>query len=339
MIDFSPYINLPLVWGIIIAFAVMMYVLLDGFDLGVGIIFPFAPSEDCRDKMISSIAPFWDGNETWLVMGGGGLFAAFPLAYSVIMPALYIPVILMLLALVFRGVSFEFRFKAGPKGRKMWDLAFHFGSLFATFMQGMILGGLVQGINVSGKNFAGSDFDWLSAYSFMTGIGLVAGYVLLGSSWVFMKTEGATQRWSKKVIRYSLIYVMFFMGLVSIWMPYTEPEVFARWFSWPTITYLMSIPVMVVACAYFISSGVKEMRDKEPFFATLFLFFLGFVGLLVSIWPYIVPRAITFVEAAAAPQSQSLMLIGVVIIVPVILAYTGYSFYVFRGKSKAENIY
>lgn len=339
MIDFSPYVNLPVIWGGIILLAILLYVLLDGFDLGVGIIAPFAPSDDCRDKMVASIAPFWDGNETWLVMGGGGLFAAFPLAYSIIMPAVYIPLILMLLALVFRGISFEFRFKSGPHGRKLWDLAFHFGSLFATFMQGMVLGGLVQGIQVSGTTYAGSAFDWLSGFSFMTAIGLVAGYALLGSCWVFMKTTGVTQKWAKKVISYTLLHVLFFMGLVSIWMPYVEPIVYQRWFAWPNIAYLSIIPVLVLICAYLVYSGITQMNDRKPFFATLGLFFLGFLGLMISTWPYIVPFAVDYQQAAAAPQSLSLMLIGVVITLPVILIYSGYSFYVFRGKTKETDVY
>lgn len=339
MIDFSPYVDLPVVFGGVILLAIMMYVFLDGMDLGIGIIFPFAPSDECRDKMMSSIAPFWDGNETWLVMGGGGLLAAFPLAYSIILPALYIPIILMLLALVFRGVSFEFRFKSVGKSRKLWDLAFHFGSLFATFMQGMVLGGLVQGIKVQGQTFAGSAFDWLSGYSFMTGIGLVAGYALLGSSWVFLKTTDATQQWAKKVISYAVIHVLFFMGLVSIWMPFIEPRIYERWFAWPQFWYLMLIPISVGVSAFLIINGVNKMQEKVPLFASLMLFFLGFLGLLISVWPYIVPWAVTFKQAAAAPQSLSLLLIGVMLTLPIILGYTAYVFYVFRGKAKAQDIY
>ena len=193
MFSFESFLDLPLVWYSLIGTAILMYILLDGFDLGVGILFPFAPSDQCRDRMMNSIAPFWDGNETWLVLGGGGLFAAFPLAYAILMPAFYIPIILMLLGLIFRGVAFEFRFKATGKSRRIWDYSFHFGSLVATFMQGMVLGTFVHGIAVDGRNFGGGAFDWLNAFSVMTGAALVTGYALLGATWTIMKTEADTQ--------------------------------------------------------------------------------------------------------------------------------------------------
>lgn len=339
MLNFDSFLNLPLIWGCIILIAIMLYVLLDGFDLGIGILFPFAPSDECRDKMMNSIAPFWDGNETWLILGGGGLFAAFPLAYSVIMPALYMPILFMLTALIFRGVAFEFRFKASKKGKKLWDLAFHFGSLVATFMQGMILGGIVQGIEIIDFNFAGGAFDWLSGFSFMTGMALVCGYVLIGATWLNMKTTRETQKWSRKVINYILIYVIVFMGLVCLWMPNLESEIYDRWFSWPNIAYLALIPIAVITTIIGMIYYLKKNDDAKPFFLSLFLFFLGFIGLMVSLFPYIVPRAITFSEAAAVPQSLSLMLVAVVIILPVILFYTGYNYYVFRGKVKSQDMY
>jgi cytochrome d ubiquinol oxidase subunit II len=339
MFSFDAYLNLPLVWAVIIVIAVLMYVLLDGFDLGIGILFPFAPSDDCRNKMMNSIAPFWDGNETWLVMGGGGMFAAFPLAYSVIMPALYIPILFMLLALIFRGVAFEFRFKSGARDRKLWDLAFHFGSLFATFMQGMILGGIVQGINVVDKSFAGSAFDWLSGFSFLTGMALVCGYVLLGSTWLYMKTSDETQIWAHKTIQYILLFVLFFMGLVSIWMPFIDNTIFLRWFSWPNVLYLWVVPALILASVITIYYCLQIKQELYPFLLSLFIFFLGFVGLLINVYPHIVPYAITLEQAAAAAESLSLMLVGVVFILPVILFYTGYCYYVFRGKAKADHMY
>lgn len=339
MFSFAEYINLPVVWGIIIVVGIIMYVVLDGFDLGVGILFPFAPSDDCRNKMMNSIAPFWDGNETWLVLGGGGLFAAFPLAYSIIMPALYIPILLMLTALIFRGVAFEFRFKASKKNQKIWDLSFHFGSLFAAFMQGMILGGIVQGIDITGNSFSGSSFDWLSGFSFLTGFALVCGYILLGSSWLFMKTTGKTQSWSKKTIEYILIFVLLFMGIVCIWMPYLDKEIYSIWYSWPNIAYLSVIPLSLIAIVGWIFYSVEKNQEKKPFFLSIIIFLLGFVGLGISLWPYVIPRKLTLAEAAAAPESLSLMLVGVVIILPVILFYTGYCYYVFRGKATAENMY
>lgn len=339
MFNFESYIDLPYVWILIIFMVVFFYVLLDGFDLGIGILFPFAPSDECRDKMINSIAPFWDGNETWLIMGGGSLFAAFPLAYSIILPALYIPILLMLIALIFRGVAFEFRFKSALKHRRYWDLSFHFGSLFATFMQGMILGGIVQGIQVENNNFSGSEFDWLSGFSFMTALGLVAGYVLLGSTWLYMKTTLETQQWAKKSAEYILLYVLFFMGLVSIWMPFIDEQVFQRWFSWPNMGVLILVPFLIVLSTYWIYQGIKRKFERLPFLLSLFLFFLGFLGLAINTWPYIVPRALTFREAAAAPESLSLMLIGTAVVLPAILTYTGFSYYVFRGKVKSKSMY
>jgi cytochrome d ubiquinol oxidase subunit II len=339
MFSFAPYIDLSLVWGGLIATAILLYVLLDGFDLGIGIVFPFAPSDQCRDRMMNSIAPFWDGNETWLVLGGGGLFAAFPLAYAILMPALYIPVLLMLSALIFRGVAFEFRFKAGPQSRKLWDYAFHYGSLFAVFMQGIILGAFVQGVTVEGRAFAGGAFDWLTAFSLMTGIALIAGYILLGVTWVNMKTDGETQVWARKIARYILVYVIFFMAIVSLWVPFLENDIYSRWFSWPNILYLSPIPIAVLACTIGMFVSLKKHHDYWPFLLSVLLFFLGYIGLAISLWPWVVPYEITLRDAAAAPESLSLMLVGAVIAVPVILIYTAYCYYVFRGKTSHEATY
>ena len=233
MLDFSNYIDLPMVWYGLIATAIFLYVVLDGFDLGVGILFPFAPSDQCRDRMMASIAPFWDGNETWLVLGGGGLFAVFPLAYSILMPAFYIPITLMLLGLIMRGVSFEFRYKASDRSRKIWDYAFHFGSLIAAFTQGMMIGAFVQGVEVTGRQFSGGQFDWLNAYSVMTGLAVVCGYGLLGATWLIMKTEDVTQSWARKCAGYLFGYVAFFMAMVSLSMPIMDDRIRALWFSLP----------------------------------------------------------------------------------------------------------
>lgn len=334
MFDFSPYFNLPLVWAGIIAFAIFMYVMLDGFDLGVGILFPFAPTDACRNKMMNSIAPFWDGNETWLVLGGGGLLAAFPLAYAIIMPAFYIPVILMLLGLIFRGVAFEFRFKTDESHRKIWDYAFHFGSLTATFFQGVMLGTLVGGIKVSNRAFAGGSFDWLNAFSLMTGVALVFGYALLAATWLVMKTEGETQIWARKSASYALIYVFLFMGLVSLWVPFFNDDIRLRWFSLPNFFYLLPIPFFTfflgIRLYYFL---VWKTYERAPFVYAILLFLLCYLGLGISLWPWIVPYQVMYSEAAAAPQSQSLLLIGVLILLPFILGSTLYSYYVFRGKS------
>lgn len=339
MFDFSPFLNLPLIWGGIIALAVFLYVLLDGFDLGVGILFPFAPSEDCRHKMMNSVAPFWDGNETWLVLGGGGLFAAFPLAYSILFPAFYIPLILMLLGLIFRGVAFEFRFKATLGTRKLWDYSFHFGSLIAAFFQGMILGSFVEGVSIEGRGFAGGSFDWLSSFSLMTGLALVFGYALLGATWIVMKTEGISQEWARKVALYVLIYVAGFMGLVSLWVPFLNEEIFTRWFSFPNLAYLSPIPILTTVVFLTLYWSLMKKRELLPFFLTLFLFTLGYIGLVISLWPWIVPYTVPLWKAAADTRSLSLMLVGVSLFLPFVLGYTFYSYYVFRGKVTPQEWY
>lgn len=337
MFTFEHVLDLPLIWGGIIALAVFLYVVLDGFDLGVGILFPFAPTEQCRDSMMHSIAPFWDGNETWLVLGGGGLFAAFPLAYALIMPAVYIPIILMLIALIFRGVAFEFRFKAEGKSRKIWDYAFHFGSLFAAFAQGMVLGTFVQGIEVHGRFYTGGPISWLTPFSIMTGLALISGYALLGATWIIMKTKEQTQVWAEKCARYMLVFVILFMCLVTIWMPFLNEDVQLRWFSWPNIAYLSPIPILVLITTIALIVAIFKNREILPFFLTIFLFALAYIGLIISIWPWIVPYDVTLTHAAASGPSLSLLLVGAGITVPIILAYTAYSYYVFRGKAHHDH--
>ncbi len=339
MFSFDAVINLPLVWYGLIGTAIFFYVLLDGFDLGTGILFPFAPSDACRNRMMNSIAPFWDGNETWLVLGGGGLFAAFPLAYAVLMPAFYIPVILMLLGLIFRGVAFEFRFKASDRSRKVWDYVFHFGSLVATLTQGMILGALVQGIEVEGRMYTGASFDWLNAYSVMTGIALVFGYVLLGATWLIMKTDGITQEWARKCAAYVLGYVGLFIVIVSISMPVMNSDIKALWFSGPTFFYLLPIPLTTFAMVIQLWRDLHTGHEHRPFLLSIGIFLTAYIGLGVSLWPWLVPFKITFSEAAAAPESQSLLLVGTAVMLPVVLTYTGYCYYVFRGKTSHEITY
>ncbi|HCS22778.1 MAG TPA: cytochrome d ubiquinol oxidase subunit II [Alphaproteobacteria bacterium] len=338
MFSFESYINLPLVWGGLIATAVLLYVLLDGFDLGVGILFPFAPTDNCRNRAINSIAPFWDGNETWLVLGGGGLFAAFPLAYSIVMPAMYIPVICMLLCLIFRGVAFEFRFKAN-RSKKLWDMFFHFGSLGAAFMQGVILGGLVQGIEVEGRGFSGGAFDWLTAFSIVTGLGVVAGYVLLGATWLVMKTEGETQGWARRAAQYILVFVAMFMGLVSLWVPFLDTSIHLRWFDASVLPWLLPIPVLTFALFVWLFVSLRKGAEYAPFLCSIGIFALGYLGLGVSLWPWAVPFAVSLEQAAAAPESLSLMLVGAAVMLPVILCYTAYCYYIFRGKAPQDATY
>jgi cytochrome d ubiquinol oxidase subunit II len=339
MFSLEHLVDLPLIWYGLIIVAIFLYILLDGFDLGVGVLFPFAPSDQCRDRMMNSIAPFWDGNETWLVLGGGGLFAAFPLAYAILMPALYIPVIIMLLGLIFRGVAFEFRFKASDRTRVVWDYAFHFGSLTAAFMQGVIIGAVVQGVAVDGRRFAGSAFDWLNAYSVMSGVALVFGYALLGATWLVMKTEEITQQWARKCAAYALGYVGLFLAIVSISMPVMNPGIRALWWSLPNFFFLLPIPFASLVLIILIWRDLHSGREVRPFLLSLGVFLTAYLGLGISLWPFAVPFAITFRQAAAVPVSQSLLLVGTVILLPLVLGYTAYCYYLFRGKSSHETIY
>jgi cytochrome d ubiquinol oxidase subunit II len=339
MFSLEHLVDLPLIWYGLIIVAIFLYILLDGFDLGVGVLFPFAPSDQCRDRMMNSIAPFWDGNETWLVLGGGGLFAAFPLAYAVLMPALYIPVIIMLLGLIFRGVAFEFRFKASDRTRVVWDYAFHFGSLTAAFMQGVIIGAAVLGVAVEGRRFAGGAFDWLNAYSVMTGVALVFGYALLGATWLVMKTEAITQQWARKCAAYALGYVGLFLAIVSISMPVMNPGIRALWWSLPNFFFLLPIPAASLVLIILIWRDLHTGREVRPFFLSLGVFLTAYLGLGISLWPFAVPFAITFRQAAAVPASQSLLLVGTVILLPLVLGYTAYCYYLFRGKSSHETVY
>ena len=338
MFSFESFLDLPLIWFCLIGTAIFLYVLLDGFDLGVGVLFPFAPTDQCRDRMMNSIAPFWDANETWLVLGGGGLFAAFPLAYAILMPALYMPVIFMLLGLIFRGVAFEFRFKA-TKSRHLWDYSFHFGSLVASFMQGVILGAFVRGIEVNGRSFAGGSFDWLNTYSLMTGVALVFGYALLGSTWLVIKTDGGTQEWARSTASYVLAYVGFFLVIVSISMPMMNAEVNTLWFSLPNFFYLLPVPVVTVGLFFVIWRDLRGTNEHRPFFSSVGVFLMGYLGLGISLWPWLVPFSVTFRQAAAAGPSQSLLLVGTIIMLPVVLTYTAFCYYLFKGKVTHESAY
>lgn len=337
MFSFESVIDLPMIWSGIIGLAVLLYIMLDGFDLGVGILFPFAPSHSCQNKMMNSIAPFWDGNETWLVLGGGGLFAAFPLAYAVIMPAMYVPVILMLLCLIFRGVAFEFRFKA-DKSQMLWNYAFHFGSLGAAFCQGLILGGLVQGITVEGRSFAGGAFDWLTGFSIMCGIAVIFGYGLLGATWLNLKTDGKTQKWARDAAMYMSFFVVLFLGLVSLWVPFLDTGLYERWFG-DLFGFLLPIPLLTALFFVGLFYTLRKKYDGWPFVFAELIFVMAYAGLVVSLYPYAVPYALSFEQTAAAPASLSLMLVGVVIMLPIILAYTLYCYRLFRGKTHDEPMY
>jgi cytochrome d ubiquinol oxidase subunit II len=322
---------LPVIWAGIIGVAVTMYVILDGFDLGLGILFPLARQESYRDDMMTSVAPFWDGNETWLVLGGGGLLAAFPLAYSILLPALYIPVILMLLALILRGVAFEFRWASKPN-HKYWDLAFSGGSMLAAFAQGFVLGGMLQGIKIVDGRFAGGPFDWLSLFSLMCGLGLVAGYGLLASCWLMMKTQGDLARLARQLAARFLIAVGLFAGLVSLWTPIRYAHIAERWFSMPNVFFLWPLPLATVALGYFVWRWIEAGAEFKPFFGVIGIFLLCFIGLAISSYPYLVPPSVDVWQAAAAPASLKFMLAGVSVLLPLILIYTGFVYWTFRNR-------
>lgn len=330
--------ELSFIWAGIIAFAVLTYVILDGFDLGVGILFPLADGEREKATMMNSIAPIWDGNETWLVLGGGGLFAVFPLAYAIIMPALYMPIILMLLALIFRGVAFEYRWRT-EHGKYIWDAAFFGGSIVAAFMQGIALGALVQGIEVANRAYAGGWWDWLTVFSLLTGVAVVVGYALLGATWIILKTENALQRRMQSYAWYLGAGTLAFIGVVSILTPFQDPEYFQRWLNLPGSIFSVIMPGAVLAAAWALFTGLNASKDAQPFIAALSIFVLCFIGIGISFYPNIIPPSLTIAEAAAPDESLRFALIGTVILVPMILAYTAYAYWVFRGKIDPEEGY
>ena len=329
-------LDLTIAWAMLLAFAVYVYVVLDGFDLGLGILYPLFPEKEDRDLLMNTVAPVWDGNETWLVLGGGGLFAAFPLAYAIIMPAVYPLIILMLLALVFRGVAFEFRWRAGRRfSEKFWDGAFIGGSTVAALTQGMILGALLQGIEVDGRAYAGGWWDWLTPFTVLTGAAVVAGYALLGACWLNLKTDGEVQAKARGLARILGMATVGFIGAVSLATPFLEQEYFQRWFGWPQMLQVAAVPILVVLLILWLGRALlREGRDWLPMMITLALFGLCFVGLGISIWPYVIPTEVTLAEAAAPFSSQLFMFVGAIVLVPIILGYTAFSYWVFRGKIK-----
>ena len=322
---------LPVIWAAVIGVAVAMYVILDGFDLGIALLFPFAKSERERDQMMNSVAPFWDGNETWLVLGGVGLFVVFPRAYAIIMPAFYLPVILMLLGLVFRGVAFEFRWIA-LSSKPAWNLGFTAGSAVAGFCQGLILGGLIQGIKVENGAFAGGAFDWATPFSGLCGLGVLAGYALLGATWLVLKTEGAVAERARAQAKLLLIAVLAFMAVVSLWTPLAFERIAARWFSFPNILFLWPVPLVTALVALGAWRWLEAGRELLPFVAAIALFLLGYLGLVISSFPYVVPPALTVWQTAAPPASQIFMLLGTVALLPLVLAYVVFVYWIFRGK-------
>jgi cytochrome d ubiquinol oxidase subunit II len=331
-------IDIPVLWAFIIAFAVFVYVVMDGFDLGLGMLFPLFPKKADRDVMMNTVAPVWDGNETWLVLGGGGLMAAFPLAYAVLMPALYTPMIAMLIGLIFRGVAFEFRWRT-TRQRNLWDIAFAAGSLLAAMAQGVALGAILQGIQVEGRHYGGGWWDWLTPFSILTGLSVVVGYALLGATWLVMKTEGELRDEAYRLSRWLLFAMLAAIGAVSLATPFLHMEYANRWFQWPNIVLTAPVPIAVAGVTLLLMRSLANKQDYRPFFLTLALFGLSYAGLGISMWPYIVPRSITIWQAASPENSQIFMLFGVAILIPMILGYTAWAYYVFRGKVNAESGY
>ncbi|MBA3696464.1 MAG: cytochrome d ubiquinol oxidase subunit II [Methylotenera sp.] len=331
--------DVTIVWAIIIFFGVMMYVVMDGFDLGIGILYPFVPKREHRDVMMNTVAPVWDGNETWLVLGGAGLFAAFPLAYAVILSALYLPLIFMLLGLIFRGVAFEFRFKAHDHERHIWDKAFIGGSAIAAFFQGVTLGAYLDGIKMNGHEYIGGAFDWLAPFPLFTGVGVLLAYSLLGCCWLIWKTEGDLQKRMLQIAIPLSWLILGAIGVISIWTPLTHAAIAQRWFSFPQILWFSPVPILVAITMFLLIASIKKSHDFKPFLFALCIIFLGYTGLAISLWPNIIPPNISIWEAAAPRQSQVFALVGTLFIIPFILAYTGWSYYVFRGKVRVDDGY
>lgn len=326
--------DLALLSGLVIAFGVAMYVILDGFDLGVGMLSAVIPNEEGeRDLLIGSIAPVWDGNETWLVLGGAMLFAAFPLAYSILLPAWYVPLLVFLVALVFRGVAFEFRPRAHRK--RVWEFGFAAGSFLAALAQGMMLGSFVEGLELTGTRYEGGTWGWVSAFSVMSGAGVVAGYALLGATWLIYKTEGPLQERCYRAARRLLVAVLAFIVAVSVWTPLAQPAIAARWLSWPNLVYFSPVPLLTGVVAWELRRALDLRRERAPFFYTVALFLLSYAGLAVSTWPFAVPRTLTIWEAASPPTTQLFILVGVLLLLPLVLTYTVHTYRIFRGKASA----
>jgi cytochrome bd ubiquinol oxidase subunit II len=310
-------------------------VLLDGFDLGVGILYGLAPDRKARNLVMNSIAPIWDGNETWLVLGGVGLMAAFPLAFAIILPAVYFPILVMLLALVFRGVAFEFRYK-DAEHRTFWDHAFCSGSAVATFAQGVVLGAFIQGFEVEGRQFSGGSFDCFTPFSLFTGIALILGYGLLGAGWLILKTQDALQNWARRAGRWCFLGVIMAVGVVSLWTPLLEHPIAQRWFTWPDIAFLSPVPIITLLLAFWEWRALNNRSEAAPFIGAVALFLMSYLGITISLWPMIVPYRFTLWEAASSPSTEAFLLIGTLFLLPIILMYTGWSYWVFRGKVRAD---
>jgi len=331
--DFVP------IWTLILGLAVFFYVLLDGFDLGVGILYNFARTTADRNLLMNSIAPIWDGNETWLVLGGLGLLAAFPLAFAIIIPAVYFPILIMLLSLIFRGVAFEFRFR-DVEHVTFWDRAFGVGSAIATFAQGVVLGAFIQGFQVEGRHFTGGSFDCFTPFSLFTGLALLSGYSLLGAGWLILKTEGELQAQARVHARLSFLATLVAVGIVSLWTPLVDAGIAARWFSWPNIAFLAPVPLLTALIGFLEWQAIGNPKaELRPFVYAVLLFSLSYLGIAISLFPKIVPHHYDLWQAASSPDTQIFLGVGTLFLLPVILVYTGWSYWVFRGKVRADTGY
>jgi cytochrome d ubiquinol oxidase subunit II len=323
--------HLTVFWAGVIAFSILMYVVLDGFDLGVGILFGTTPAEEHRQSMLNTIAPFWDGNETWLVIIGASLFAAFPMVYAVFLGAFYIPVLLLLIGLIFRGIAFEFRGRA-KQMLWFWDWGFFLGSTVVAFVQGAAVGGMLRGIPVAGGQFAGNAFDWVHPFPILTGIGMVFGYGLLGASWLVLKSEGAIRDWAYTRIPWLAAGVLVVLGLaftVSLTVDagaIAQSNLRAR--SWGLI-----FPIVGLAALLGTIVAARARRDRIPFALALLFFVASYLTLGVMLWPYMIPYSVTVADAAAPDASLGFLFYGGVIVLPVIVVYTVGVYWVFRGKS------
>ena len=330
-----PTLSLTPVWTVILAVGVFFYVALDGFDLGVGMLYRLAPDRTARNLVMNSIAPIWDGNETWLILGSVGLLAAFPVAFAIIVPAVYFPILLMLLSLIFRGLAFEFRYR-DAEHRTFWDNGFAYGSALAAFAQGIVLGAFIQGFNVEGRHFVGSSFDCFTPFSIFTGLGLACGYALLGTGWLVMKTEGTLQDWARALGRRCLALTVLAIAIVSVWTPLLDPHIAARWFSWPDIALLSPVPIISLVLIWFVWRALDRGADFAPFLGSLGLFVMSYIGIAISLWPMIVPGHFTLDQAAASESTQAFLLVGTLALLPIILVYSSWSYWVFRGKVRAD---
>jgi cytochrome d ubiquinol oxidase subunit II len=324
-------IDLSLIWVVIIAVGVLIYVVLDGFDLGIGILFPLVKDRQERDVMMNTVAPVWDGNETWMVLGGAGLFVAFPLVYSTVLSALYMPIILMVISLIFRGVAFEFRFKAN-RTKHLWDQAFIWGSILASFFQGMILGAYIQGIETTNGIYSGGGLDWLTPFSIFTGIAVEVLYASLGCGWLIFKTDARVQNHMFSLMPKLIIALLVIFAAVSIYTPMVHAEIANRWFSLPQLYYFSPVPILVVVFTVLVLRACKRRQEFAPFIYTLALVLLAYTGFLISLWPNIIPPSVTIWQAAAPQSSQLFALIGALVLIPIILFYTALSYWVFRDK-------